>query len=130
MKGKFGYRMSVKLYGDSKAFGPGIAALLRNVEKTGSLQKASAAMNMAYSKAWRILKETEKEWGIALTARETGGRDGGGSTLTPEAVEILEHYEAFMMETRREADRLFEQYFSPQWINELEKKGGRSHEIG
>ena len=93
------YGMSIRLYGEDKAFGPGIAELLRNVEKEGSLQGAAQSMNMAYSKAWKILKGAEKEWGLSLTDRETGGRDGGGSTLTPEAREILEHYEAFMAET-------------------------------
>ena len=28
-------------------------------------------MNMAYSKAWKMLKGAEKEWGFALTDRET-----------------------------------------------------------
>ena len=46
-----------------------------------------------------------------LTERETGGRDGGGSTLTPQAVRLLEAYDAFMAETRQELDRLFEQHF-------------------
>ena len=69
------YGMSIKLYGEDKAFGPGIAELLRNVEKEGSLQGAAQSMNMAYSKAWKILKGAEKEWGLSLTDRETGGRE-------------------------------------------------------
>lgn len=120
MDDKLRYGVSIKLYGEGKAFGPGIAALLRNVEQTGSLQGAAAAMNMAYSKAWKILKETEKEWGITLTDRETGGRDGGGSTLTPEAREILEHYEAFIKDSRRALDQLFGQHFPVEWMEQME----------
>ena len=75
------YGISLKLYFENKAFGPGMSVLLRGVESTGSLQGAAQAMNMAYSKAWKMLKESEKAWGFMLTERETGGRDGGGSTL-------------------------------------------------
>ena len=63
------YGMSLRLYFEEKAFGPGMVMLLREVERTGSLQKAAKAMNMAYSKAWKMLKGAEKEWGFALTDR-------------------------------------------------------------
>ncbi len=118
-EGQLHYRLSLKLYFDEKAFGPGIASLLRNVEATGSLQKAAQNMNMAYSKAWRILKESEKAWGFPLTDRETGGRDGGGSTLTPQAQAILETYDNFMSEAREDLDRLFGRHFSQAWMDEI-----------
>lgn len=120
-EGQLHYRLSLKLYFDEKAFGPGIASLLRNVEATGSLQKAAQNMNMAYSKAWRILKESEKAWGFPLTDRETGGRDGGGSTLTPQAQAILETYDSFMAEAREELDQLFGRHFSQAWLDEIRK---------
>jgi len=98
-----------------------MSTLLRGVESTGSLQGAAQAMNMAYSKAWKMLKESEKAWGFMLTERETGGRDGGGSTLTPQAVRLLEAYDAFMAETRQELDRLFEKHFSREWVEDLKQ---------
>ena len=115
------YGISLKLYFDNKAFGPGMSALLRGIEETGSLQGAAQSMNMAYSKAWKMLKESEKAWGFMLTDRETGGRDGGGSTLTPQAVRLLEAYDVFMKESRQELDRLFEKHFSREWVEELKK---------
>lgn len=115
------YGISLKLYFENKAFGPGMSLLLRGIESTGSLQGAAQAMNMAYSKAWKMLKESEKAWGFMLTERETGGRDGGGSTLTAQAIRLLEAYDAFMDETRQELDRLFEKHFSPDWLDELKK---------
>ena len=118
-EGQLHYRLSLKLYFDEKAFGPGIASLLRNVEATGSLQKAAQNMNMAYSKAWRILKESEKAWGFPLTDRETGGSDGGGSTLTPQAQAILETYDNFMSEAREDLDRLFGRHFSQARMDEI-----------
>ena len=125
---KLHYGLSLRLYFEEKAFGPGMVALLRAVEKTGSLQRAARSMNMAYSKAWKMLRVAEKEWGFLLTDRETGGRDGGGSTLTPQAVRLLEAYDAFMTETRQELDRLFEKYFSQEWVEELKQSAEQADE--
>ncbi|MCC8026174.1 MAG: LysR family transcriptional regulator [Clostridium sp.] len=117
------YGMSLKLYFADKAFGPGMSVLLRGIQTTGSLQGAAQAMHMAYSKAWKILKESEKAWGFPLTERETGGRDGGGSTLTYQALELLGAYDAFTEEARAELDKLFLKHFSPEWVEELRKIG-------
>ena len=43
---KLHYGLSLRLYFEEKAFGPGMVALLRAVEKTGSLQRAARSMNM------------------------------------------------------------------------------------
>ena len=60
------YGMSLRLYFEEKAFGPGMVMLLREVERTGSLQKAAKAMNMAYSKAWKMLKGQKKNGDLPL----------------------------------------------------------------
>jgi molybdate transport system regulatory protein len=70
-------------------FGPGIAALCRGVMESGSLNKAAKSMGMAYSKAWRIMKESEEGLGFQLLNRD-GAR---GSTLTEEGVRLLEAYD-------------------------------------
>ena len=48
------YGISLKLYFENKAFGPGMSTLRRGVESTGSLQGAAQTMSMAYSKAWKL----------------------------------------------------------------------------
>jgi len=70
-------------------FGKGVATLLRGVEETGSLNAAAKRIKMAYSKAWRIVKETESGFGFLLINRD-GAR---GSTLTKEGVKLLAAYE-------------------------------------
>lgn len=122
-KDKLHYGMSLKLYFENKAFGPGMSALLRGIQATGSLQGAAQAMHMAYSKAWKILKESEKAWGFPLTERETGGKDGGGSTLTSQALELIRAYDSFVEESERELDRLFARHFSPDWVEGLRETG-------
>ncbi len=72
----------------SAIFGKGVADLCRGVEKYGSLNAAAKQMHMAYSKAWRIVKETEKDLGVQML-----NRDGAhGSTLTEEGIKILDAY--------------------------------------
>lgn len=121
MKDKLHCGAVIRIYGEGKAFGPGVAQLLRHVEKTGSLQGAAAAMEMSYSKAWKILKEAERQWGFSLTRGETGGRDGGGSALTDKARDVLERYEAFREESRALLDELFEKHFPEEWRDSLER---------
>ena len=78
-----------------KFFGEGPCRLLRLVEQTGSLRAAAAAMEMAYSKALKLVKNAESALGFPLTQRTVGGKDGGSSTLTPEDRAFLERYEAY-----------------------------------
>lgn len=111
--------MTFKLFFEDKAFGPGIATLLRRVEEKGSLLKAAQSMGMAYSKAWKILRETERVWGFRFTDRETGGRDGGGSTLTPKGKRLLQVYETFAEQAREEVNQVFAQHFSAELMEEL-----------
>ena len=79
---------------------------------------------MAYSKAWKMLKVAEKEWGFALTDRETGGKDGGGSTLTPQAKALMKAYAGFRSEAEASLDELFEKYFSSERLQEMKTAGG------
>lgn len=76
-------------------FGEGPCRLLHLIEETGSLRAAALAMGLSYSKALRIVKRAEKVLGFALTCKTIGGRGGGGSTLTEEARDFLERYEAY-----------------------------------
>ena len=55
-----------------KAFGDGPFELLKEIEATGSLHKAAAQMEMAYSKAWKLLRMIEQRLGFMLLEREVG----------------------------------------------------------
>ena len=95
-----------------KFFGEGPCRLLRCVEKTGSLRAAAMEMKMAYSKASKILKQAENNLGFPLTSRSTGGKDGGGSILTPEGEMLLRRYEAYRDACVQANQTLYRQYFS------------------
>lgn len=86
-------------------FGRGVAELCQGVAEFGSLNAAAKSMGMAYSKAWRIMRDTEEALGLKLL-----NRDGAhGSTLTKQAVALLaahnalsERFEAEAREAYRE----------------------------
>lgn len=96
---------------ETKFFGEGPCQLLKAVEQTGSLRAAAMSMEMAYSKATRLLKQAESSLGIPLTTRTTGGKDGGGSTLTPEARQWVAQYEAYRDACIQANQALFQKMF-------------------
>ena len=105
-------RISVRLFTDEKCFGPGIAALLRRVDKFHSLRSAAASMGMAYSKAWTILKNCEEHLGFKLVNSTIGGKNGGGATLTDNAVLMLRAYDEYCADLEKYADQLLDEKFS------------------
>lgn len=105
--------VTLRLYTDAKCFGPGVAMLLRRVKTLRSLRSAAMDMNMAYSKAWTILKEAEKGLGFKLILSTTGGKGGGGAVLTERGEQLLTAYEACERALKDHAQRLFEQYIAP-----------------
>jgi molybdate transport system regulatory protein len=96
---------------DGKAFGDGPYELLQLVDKTGSLHKAAAEMNMSYRKAWLMLNAMEKRLGFALLVRRVGGIAGGGSLLTTKGKEFLDRYGAFRSDAEETLQALYRRHF-------------------
>lgn len=89
-------------------FGRGIANLCLGVREAGSLNAAAKGMGMAYSKAWRIIKETEAALDIQLL-----NRDGAhGSTLTEEGDALLDAYIAIDAQLQKDAEKAFKTILS------------------
>lgn len=88
-------------------FGRGIASLCLGVRETGSLNAAAKGMGMAYSKAWRIIKDTEAALDLQLL-----NRDGAhGSDLTEAGNKLLDTYLAIEEKLQKEAEELLEAAF-------------------
>ena len=88
-------------------FGRGIASLCLGVRETGSLNAAAKGMGMAYSKAWRIIKDTEAALDLQLL-----NRDGAhGSDLTEAGNKLFDTYLAIEEKLQKEAEELFEAAF-------------------
>lgn len=109
-------RLSIRLFRTEKCFGPGIAQLLELVEEHRSLRGAAKAMDMAYSKAWTMVRRCEESSGRQLLIYATGGRNGGGATLTEDARRLLASYRAYCRAVEAAADELFAEAFA--WFDE------------
>src|SRR5665647_1837363 len=75
-------------------FGQGREDLLRLVRRTGSINAAAKEMGIPYRKAWTYIDAMERRMGFPLVSRRKGGAGGGVSTLTPQAILLLEKFHA------------------------------------
>ena len=99
------------LQNGQRFFGPGVAELLERVREHRSLRAAAASMEMAYSKAWRIIHEAEEGCGFRLLDSTIGGRHGGGASLTPEAEQLLADYRRFEADIFAYSQARFQEIF-------------------
>lgn len=104
-------KITIRLYTEEKCFGPGVASLLQGVREHHSLRAAAQSMDMAYSKAWKILRQAEKGLGCKLLESTTGGKGGGGAVLTSEAEQMLSAYLDYCKEIEAYSRQLFETHF-------------------
>ena len=97
--------LTVRIFTDRKCFGPGVAELLRRVRELHSLRAAAMSMNMAYSKAWTVLRTAQEGLGVKLLRSSTGGRNGGGARL-------LAAYEDYCAKLTAYGETLFAETFA------------------
>ena len=113
---KIGYK--VWLDNNGKAFGDGPYELLSLVEKMISLHQAANQMGMSYSKGWRLIRTLEERLGFALLERKVGGQSGGGSHITPQARNLMKHYERFRKDVNTALEKIYLKHFGS-----VERKG-------
>ncbi|MES2825679.1 MAG: winged helix-turn-helix domain-containing protein [Pseudomonadota bacterium] len=80
------------MLGEDIAFGPGKADLLDAICETGSISAAGKKMGMSYRRAWMLVDTMNRCFQQPLVDTAKGGAQGGGTTLTPFGIQILEHY--------------------------------------
>ena len=121
-------KVTLRIYSDDdqRCFGPGIATLLQRVREHRSLRAGAASMEMAYSKAWRIIRTAESVFGCKLLASTIGGPHGGGAVLTPEAEQLLAAYEAYCADVGAYAQAKFQEVFHPF---QPEEPGGEAPQL-
>ncbi len=114
METKLTYKITLRLFTDDKAFGPGVAALLHGVDELHSLRAAAMRMGMAYSKAWTIIKNSENAFGLKFLTSTAGGKGGGGAALTAECRALLARYDTFCEKMKTYGDALFAELFAEE----------------
>ncbi len=73
-------------------FGPGPVELLKNIDETGSINKAAMKMKMSYKKALELIKTLNKQTTKPVVLMQSGGDNGGGSIITAEAKELIQYH--------------------------------------
>jgi molybdate transport system regulatory protein len=68
------------------------ADLLEQIEVCGSLSEAARRLRYSYRRAWMLLDAMNKRWEKPLVITATGGKRGGGATVTPLGKHVLGAY--------------------------------------
>jgi molybdate transport system regulatory protein len=102
----------VWLDNNGKAFGEGPYRVLKQIEKTGSLNQAAIDLKISYRKAWLIINIVEKKLGFDFLERKVGGLSGGGSHITPSGKAFLKKYEDFRKELVEILEYTYQKHFN------------------
>ena len=87
--------------------GKGRAEILKNIEKTGSINQAAKVMKMSYKGVWSKIKATEKhlKQSIVHADRKEGSR------LTRQGKELLEQFKQLEKKCMTQDDIIFSKIF-------------------
>jgi molybdate transport system regulatory protein len=97
------WRGRLRLWIDIKgrgSLGPGKLRLLDTIASTRSLSAAARELGMSYRLAWEHLRLIEKRTGITVVEPHRGGRQGGGTELTPQGEALLRAYRNLRRDVR------------------------------
>ncbi|NQY14033.1 MAG: LysR family transcriptional regulator [Henriciella sp.] len=88
-------RLSVRIdFANGTRFGPGKAALLRELTATGSIKAAAHALSMSYPRALKLIEQMNHCFVSPLVETQHGGAAGGGAFVTELGREILRIYDS------------------------------------
>ena len=80
--------------------------LLNAIKQHGSISKAAKAVPMSYKAAWDAVDTMNNLSHTPIVSRETGGKGGGGTTLTEYGENLLKTYSILKEEQKRFLERL------------------------
>lgn len=80
------------LFGEATALGPGKVELIEAIEQAGSISGAAKNMGMSYRRAWNLADSINHDFKEAIIETNSGGKGGGGATISPIGREILTRY--------------------------------------
>lgn len=74
------------------ALGPGKIALMRAVAAEGSVSAAARSLRMSHARSVKLVAEINALAPTPLIDTRAGGQAGGGASLTPLGLAVLEEY--------------------------------------
>ena len=86
-------RLSIRLdLTSGERIGPGKIELLEAIRATGSISAGARKIGMSYRRAWLLVEEINNLLRSPAVEAATGGKQGGGATITPVGEKIIEVY--------------------------------------
>ncbi|WP_350343001.1 LysR family transcriptional regulator [Proteinivorax tanatarense] len=107
---KLKFRIWLENEEDELVIGQGLFTLLNLIKSTGSINKSAKALNMSYRTAWGKIKKAEIRYGCELVKKKSGGKSGGGTTLTKGGEQLLTNFDNLNQEAEKYMETLFNQY--------------------
>jgi molybdate transport system regulatory protein len=113
-------RLSIRLdLVSGSRIGPGKIALLEAIRKTGSISAAARQLGMSYRRAWLLVEELNDSLREPAVAAATGGRRGGGASVTAVGEQVITIYRSIERIAHKSANEEF------RAVNRLIRKSAR-----
>src|SRR5581483_8827154 len=93
--------------------------LLEAIQATGSISAAARRIGMSYRRAWLLVEEINAALKEPAVAAATGGKRGGGATVTTAGEDVITLYRAIERSAHESAAKAF------RAVERLIRKGGR-----
>lgn len=88
-------QLSIRIdFGPDLRIGPGKIQLLEEIAALGSIAAGGRALHMSYRRAWELIEDLNKTFGKPVVESKSGGKKGGGATLTPLGLALISRYRA------------------------------------
>jgi molybdate transport system regulatory protein len=85
-------------FAEGRRLGPGKVLLLEAVDEHGSISAAGRAIGMSYKRAWDLIDEMNQIFASAVVDSKSGGKQGGGATLTALGNRVVKTYRAMELQ--------------------------------
>jgi molybdate transport system regulatory protein len=107
---------------ENRFLGADRIVLLEQIDALGSINKAAKNIGISYKTAWQLINTINNLSEKAIVERTTGGKDGGGTRLTPEGRKILRQYRLVQEEHRKFLENLEERLGRPERLYQFLKR--------
>ena len=74
------------------AMGPGKAAMIEAIDRSGSISGAAREMEMSYRRAWQLVDAINTSFTEPLIVTATGGKQGGGAVVSDLGREVVKRF--------------------------------------
>lgn len=104
--------------GDLRTFGAGLARLLENIDRYGTLSRSARESGMSYRHAWNLIRNAEEHLRKRLIVKYPGGPGGGRSELSKDGRRLLAAFQHLNREVARYADSRFSELLEKEMDHE------------